>query len=307
VDKLGVGWADLHPLKRDLVMLGTSGYGDRGPHRGYVTWGPNIEALSGLATLSGFPHRPCTITQYAYPDVLSAWHGLVAVLAALRHRDATGEGQYVNVAQLEATIAAIGDVMLAPLLTGEVPARAGNRGATDGPHGCYPCRGDDRWCAIAVAGEDMWTRFCAAAERPDWRRDPRFADATGRRRHADALDAAVAAWTAPLEAETVMRRLQAAGVAAGVVHDVADLARDPHLAARRFFETIPHLTRGSVVATGVPLGLTATPVRSRLAGQAIGNDHAYVFGTVLGMTPEEIARAVESGAMEAAGGRGETV
>jgi crotonobetainyl-CoA:carnitine CoA-transferase CaiB-like acyl-CoA transferase len=299
VDKLGVGWADLHPVKKDLVMLGTSGYGDRGPHRGYVTWGPNIEALSGLATLSGFPDRDCTITQYAYPDVLSALHGLVAVLAALAHRDRTGEGQYVNVAQLEATIAAIGDVMLEPLRTGRVPPRTGNRSATDGPHGCYPCRGHDRWCAIAVGGDDAWARFCAAAERPEWRRDPRFADAAGRRAHADALDAAVATWTATLDAETVMRRLQAAGVAAGVVQDVADLARDPQLAARGFFETIPHRTRGTVVATGVPLGLTATPVRSRCAGQAIGDDDAYVFREILGMTPAEIAGAVESGAIEA--------
>ena len=92
VEKLGLGYEALRAAKPDLVMLGTSGYGDRGPHRGYVTWGPNIEALSGLATLSGFPDRACTITQYAYPDVLSALHGLVAVLAALAHRDRTGEG-----------------------------------------------------------------------------------------------------------------------------------------------------------------------------------------------------------------------
>ena len=125
VDKLGLGYAQLRTVKPDLVMLGTSGYGDRGPHRGYVTWGPNIEALSGLATLSGFAERACTITQYAYPDVLSALHGLVAVLAALEHRDRTGTGQYVNVAQLEATIAAFGDVMLEVLATGVVPDACG--------------------------------------------------------------------------------------------------------------------------------------------------------------------------------------
>jgi crotonobetainyl-CoA:carnitine CoA-transferase CaiB-like acyl-CoA transferase len=298
VDKLGVGWPDLRRVKPDLVMLGTSGYGDRGPHRRYVTWGPNIEALSALGTLSGFAERACTITQYAYPDVLSALHGLVAVLAALAHRDRTGEGQYVNVAQLEATIAALGDVLLETLVTERVPPRAGNRSRTDAPHGCYPCRGDDRWCAIAVESDDAWARFCAAVERSEWRDDPRFADAAGRRAHADALDALVASWTATQDAEAVMRRLQAVGVAAGVVQTVADLADDPQLAARGFFETIPHVTRGAVVASGIPLGLTATPPRSRIAGQAIGHDHAYVFRKVLGMGEEEIAAAIASGAIE---------
>ncbi len=301
VDKLGLGWDALRAVKADLVMLGTSGYGDRGPQRGYVTWGPNIEALSGLATLSGFPERACTITQYAYPDVLSALHGLVAVLAALAHRDRTGEGQYVNVAQLEATIAAIGDVMLDVTTAAPAPARLGNGSAAAAPHGCYPCRGDDRWCAIAVSDDAAWARFCAAIGRPGWCDDPRFVDGARRIANRDALDAHVAAWTSERDAAEVMRTLQAAGVAAGVVQTIADLAADPHLAARGVFETVRHATRGSVVATGVPLGLTATPVRTGLAGQAIGHDHAYVFGEILGMTTDEIVTLTAAGAIEPAG------
>jgi crotonobetainyl-CoA:carnitine CoA-transferase CaiB-like acyl-CoA transferase len=281
VEKLGLGYEALR-RKPDLVMLGTSGYGDSGPHRGYVTWGPNIEALSGLATLSGFPDRACTITQYAYPDVLSALHGLVAVLAALAHRDRTGEGQYVNVAQVEATIAAVADVMMEVLATGNDPGRRGNRSPAGAPHGCYRCCGADRWCAIAVTDEDMWVRFCGAVGRTEWRDDPRFRDRAGRLANVEALDALVESWTATHEATTVMQVLQDAGVAAGVVQDVPDLASDPQLAARGFFETVRHLTRGSVVATGVPLGLTETPERTGVAGQAIGQDHAYVFGEVLG-------------------------
>lgn len=301
VDKLGLGWDALRADKPDLVMLGTSGYGDRGPHRGYVTWGPNIEALSGLGTLSGFPERPCTITQYAYPDVLSALHGLVAVLAALAHRDRTGNGQYINVAQLEATIAAIGDVMLDVAPDTGAPLRAGNRSPTAAPHGCYPCRGDDRWCAIAVADDAAWDRFRAAIGRPAWTDDRRFADRALRVANADVLDPLVAAWTRERDAEDVMRTLQVAGVAAGVVQTVADLARDPQLAARRFFEIVPHVTRASVVATGVPLGLTETPTLTGLAGQAIGQDHAYVFGELLGLDAATVAELTAAGAIEPAG------
>ncbi len=301
VDKLGLGWERLRAVKPDLVMLGTSGYGDRGPHRGYVTWGPNVEALSGLASVSGFPERDCTITQYAYPDVLGALHGLVAVLAALQHRDRTGEGQYVNVAQLETTVAAFGDVMLEYLVTGREPARRGNRSAAGGPHGCYRCAGDDRFCAIAVAGDDEWRRFCEAVDQPTWRADPRFADREGRAANADVLDALVESWTSRHPAEEVMAILQRAGLAAGVVHTVADLVRDPQLVGRGFFETVRHVTRGEVVATGIPLGLTETPVRTGLAGQTIGHDHAYVFGEILGMSAAEIRAAVESGAIEPSG------
>ncbi len=301
VDKLGLGYEALRAVKPDLVMLGTSGYGDRGPHRGYVTWGPNIEALSGLATLSGFVERACTITQYAYPDVLSALHGLVAVLAALEHRDRTGVGQYVNVAQVEATIAAFGDVMLEVLATGTVPARPGNRAAAGAPHGCYRCRGEDRWCAIAVESEAAWGRFCAALGREEWRDDPRFADRARRQENADVLDALIERWTAEREAAVVMATLQHADVAAGVVQHVGDLARDPQLEARGFFERVRHVTRGTVVAAGVPLGLTETPQRTGLAGQAIGHDHAYVFGEILGMRTEEIARAIASGTIEPGG------
>jgi crotonobetainyl-CoA:carnitine CoA-transferase CaiB-like acyl-CoA transferase len=298
VDKLGLGYEALRRGKADLVMLGTSGYGNRGPQRGYVTWGPNIEALSGLATLSGFPHRDCTITQYAYPDVLSALHGLIAVLAALAHRDATGAGQYIDLAQLEATIAALGDVMTEHLATGREPRRQGNRSATAAPHGCYRCRGDDRFCAIAVATDEQWQALCRVAGHPAWATDVRFATCARRLANVDALDAAIEAWTAEQEAADVMTRLQAAGVPAGVVQNVADLAVDPQLAARGFFETLQHVTRGTVIATGIPLGLTATPARSGLAGQAVGQDDAYVFGELLGMSANEIHECVAAGAIE---------
>ena len=301
VDKLGLGWDDLRGAKPDLVMLASSGYGNVGPQRANVTWGPNIEALSGLATLSGFAHRPCTITQYAYPDVLSALHGLVAVLAALAHRDATGEGQYVDLAHLEATVAAFGDVMTEFDATGRVPARNGNRSPTAAPHGCYRCRGDDRWIAIAVDGDEQWRALCRVADGAAWTRDPRFATRAARLTAVDALDAAVESWTSTHDAAALMTRLQAAGVAAGVVQTVADLAVDPQLAARGFFETVVHATRGSVVATGIPLGLTATPARSGRAGQAVGEDDAYVLREVLAMNDAEIAAAVADGAIEAHG------
>jgi crotonobetainyl-CoA:carnitine CoA-transferase CaiB-like acyl-CoA transferase len=300
MEKLGLGYAALTAARPDVVMLSTSGYGDSGPCTRYVTWGPNIEALAGLATLSGFPGRDCTITQYAYPDVVSALHGLFAVLCALEHRRRSGEGQYVNLAQYEATVAVLGPALMEQMVNGHTPRPLGNRALHAAPHGCYRCRGDDAWCAITVESERAWHALCRMAGAPEWARDPRFATRDARLAHADELDRLLEAWTTRHPPYDVMRTLQAAGVAAGVVQNVEDLMRrDRQLAARGFFEEIVHLRKGTVTATGIPLGLTATPGRSGRSGAAVGEDNDYVFRELLGLSAEEIRRYVEAGAIEA--------
>lgn len=299
MDKLGLGYAALAAARPDVVMLSTSGYGDSGPCCRYVTWGPNIEALSALATLSGFPGRACTITQYAYPDVVSALHGLVAVLCALAHRRRTGAGQYVSLAQYEATVAVLGPQLMEQLVNGHAPPPLGNRALHAAPQGCYRCQGDDAWCAITVASERAWRGLCQVVGAPDWTADPRFATADARRAHADELDGLIEAWTRQRSPYDVMHALQAAGVAAGVAQTVEDLMRrDRQLAARSFFEEIAHLQKGTVVASGIPLGLTGTPGCSGRSGAAIGEDNDYVFGEILGLTAAEIREYVAAGAIE---------
>ncbi len=299
MEKLGLGYDAMATCRPDLVHLSTTGYGETGPCAKYVTWGPNIEALSGLSQLSGYPARHCTNTQYAYPDALGALHGLVAVMAALTHRDRSGEGQHVSLSQLEATIASLGVAMMEPLATGNVPERPGNRSRYMAPHGCYPCKGEDRWCAISVKGPDQWRAFCAVLGHEEWVDDPRFASCAQRLENAEPLDLLVAEWTRERSAHDVMRDLQASGVAAGVVVTVVDmLERDPHLAARSFFESIPHLVKKTVVATGIPVGLTRPPGRTTRAGAGIGYDNDRVFGELLGMSDEELRRSRESGAVE---------
>jgi len=299
MDKLGLGFEALRRERPDLIMLSTSGFGDTGPDHSFVTWGPNIEALSGLSRISGFPERECTITQYAYPDALSALHGLVAVMAALDHRERTGEGQYINLSQLEATVSAVGHVMMEPLATRCEPHKLANGSLNAAPHGCYPCRGSDRWCVIAVTDEAAWRAFCGALGQPAWSREPRFATLTGRLTHAADLDARVRAWTREREAEDVAEALQAVGVAADVVQNVADqFERDPQLAARDFFEKIPHRKLGTVVATGIPLGLTGTPGRTPWAGGAMGRDNERVFRELLGLSEQEFRTYTAAGAIE---------
>jgi crotonobetainyl-CoA:carnitine CoA-transferase CaiB-like acyl-CoA transferase len=301
MEKLGLGYEALRAEKSDLIYFSTSGYGDSGPDRSFVTWGPNIEALSGMSTLSGFSGRGCTVTQYAYPDGLSALHGLVAVMAALEHRARTGEGQAINLSQFESTVAAIGPDMMQALATGREPRKLANGSLLRAPHGCYRCRGDDRWCVLVVMNDAEWAAFCNAVGRPEWIADERFATVAARIANADALDAGIEAWTRERSPEDVMQRLQAVGIAAAVVQTVEDqYTADPQLAARGFFEEIEHRKKGSVVATGIPLGLTGTPGRTGRAGASIGEDNDAVFRELLGLTPDEFQGYVDAGAIEMA-------
>jgi crotonobetainyl-CoA:carnitine CoA-transferase CaiB-like acyl-CoA transferase len=301
MEKLGLGYEDLERIRPDLVYFSSSGYGDTGPCRRYVSWGSNIEAMSGLATLSGFPERACTLTQFAYPDAQSALHGLFAVLCALDHRSRTGEGQRITLSQLEATVCVLGPLLMQQLARGEEPPRLGNASLSAAPQGCYPCRGEDRWCAITVEGDAAWQRFCEVVERPEWKEDPRFASLTARLGHRAELDAAISQWTRTRDAYEVMHTLQRAGIAAGVAQTAEDEFRhDAQLKAREFIEEVEHLAKGHVLAPGIPLGLTGTPGRTGRAGAAMGQDNDYVFGELLGMSPDEIRSAVLVGAIEPA-------
>jgi crotonobetainyl-CoA:carnitine CoA-transferase CaiB-like acyl-CoA transferase len=220
-------------------------------------------------------------------------------MCALEHRRNTGHGQYINLSQYEATVAAVGHVVMEQLNEGREPRKMGNRSLRAAPHGCYRCRGDDRWCAIAVLGEPQWRRFCEVVGEPGWAEDPRFATLAARLEHADELDRCVEAWTSARDPYEVMARLQEAGIAAGVAQTAEDLfERDPQLAARGFFEEVEHHQKGKEIATGVPLGLTGTPGRTTRTGSALGHDNDYVFGELLGLSPQEMRDCIAAGVIE---------
>ncbi len=298
--KLGVGYETLAARNPRLVMLESNGYGESGPYARYVTWGPNIEALSGLCSFSGFPERECTISHFAYPDPLSALHGLVALMAGLRERAKSGRGQLIHMSQFETAVAAIGPLLLESSATGKEPPRLGNGERDRAPYGCFPCRGDDRWCVIGVEDERDWRRLCELLGQPAWVSDPRYETMASRVEHAAELETRIADWTRGQDDYAVMERCQREGIAAGVVQSAEDmLRRDPQLAARRFFEEIPHFKRRKVVASGIPLGLTATPGRTTHSGSSVGHDNEYVLREVAGLSEDDWTAGLRSGAIEA--------
>ena len=301
MENLGLGWEELHATNEKLIAISSSGFGDTGVHPSYVSWGPNIEAMSGMAWLGGFPEAEGAMTQYAYPDSLSALHGLFAVLCALDYREQTGQGQRISLSQLETTVAMIGPEMMDQMAHQQSPARMGNRSSYRAPQGCYPCAGEDQHCVVSVATQHEWAALCRVIGRPNWADDPRFASGATRQAEADSIDAAIGEWTFGLTPQSAVESLQAAGVPAGVVQNTEDqYLRDPHLAERGYFETIPHLKKGEVVAPGIPLGLQGTPGRTTRAGAAMGEDNESVFRELLNLSADEYNAYVEAGAIELA-------
>jgi crotonobetainyl-CoA:carnitine CoA-transferase CaiB-like acyl-CoA transferase len=301
LEKLGLGYETFATRNSRLVMLESSGYGESGPLSHYITWGPNIEALSGLSSISGFPDRKCTLSHFAYPDPLSALHGLVALMAGLAHRSRSGEGQAIRLSQFETTVAAIGSLLLEVSVTGQEPPRLGNRERDRAPYGCFPCSGEDRWCVVCVEDEADWDRLKVLMGEPEWAVQERFATMASRVAHVDELETLISRWTSEYRDDQIMANCQRAGLAAGVVQNAEDLLRhDPQLADRKFFEEIPHFKKGSVVASGIPLGLTGSPGHTRHAGSAVGQDNEYVFRVILDLSKSEVEHFIAVGAIEEA-------
>jgi benzylsuccinate CoA-transferase BbsF subunit len=297
---LGLDYDTLRALRPDIVCVRMTGFGLTGPARDHVSYGPTLQALTGYTLLMAEPGGGPAGFGYSYSDLAGGNLGALAVLAALWHRRRTGRGQLVDLAQLEAVASLVGPTLLARALDGCSSEPHGNASdeAPGAPHGVYPCAGEDRWIAIAVFTDDEWVRFGPAVGAPAWTRDPRFATREGRLRHAAELDALVATWTRGEQAEPAMERLQQAGIAAGRVANAEDLCMgDPQLADRGYFVEVPTPEGPKVRMDGPPFLLSETPARVQGPGPLLGEHTDEVLESVLGLTPEEIARLRDAGVL----------
>jgi benzylsuccinate CoA-transferase BbsF subunit len=293
-------YADLRQVKPDLVMISLSMEGRTGPHRDVLGFGTVLQASAGFAHLTGWPDRPPSIPGIAYTDWTTPFFGLVALLAALDYRRRTGRGQYIDVSNLEVGVNCLETAILDYTMNGRVQGRAGNEymvGDLPGtaPHGVYRCQGAQRWCAIAVRDDQEWRRFCAVLGNPAWTREPRFTTALGRVTHRQELNARVESWTAPQRAEDVMHRLQAAGIAAGVVQSAADLACDPQLMHRGQEVYLDHPEVGVQRYDAPAFHLSASPAQLRPV-PTLGQHNAYVFKGLLGLSDAEYDTLEQEGA-----------
>ncbi|MFC1862301.1 CaiB/BaiF CoA transferase family protein, partial [Chloroflexota bacterium] len=232
---------------------------------------------------------------YSYADHVAGLTAALALLGALEYRRKTGEGQHIDVSQVEAMSSLLGDAILEYGITGKSPEPAGNRSSEAAPYGVYRCQGNDRWCAIAIPGDEEWMGFCRALGNPPWTKDGKFSTLSGRLENVEELDRLVEEWAREHTAEEVMALLQAQGVAAGVVQDARDLANDPQLRARDFFIELDYPELGRTISDASPTKLTGTPAEYNRAAPVQGQDNDYVYGELLGMSKDEVADLKQQG------------
>lgn len=228
MDRWGLGYEDLRAVKSDIIVASMPVMGSEGPHSSWRAVGNGVIAMSGLNAHTGFPERPPVGLGTLHSDFTTPYFGALQIAAAIHQRNRTGEGQFIELAQYEATVHLLDTEPLEVLINGEEPARRGNRSPYYAPHGVFRCLGEDRWVAIAVRDENEWRSLCAVLALDELGARPKLLELQGRLAAADEIEAAISARTAELDDWTVADALQHAGVPASPVEDVGDLVgRDP--------------------------------------------------------------------------------
>lgn len=294
--KYALDYERLREVRPDLIMVSMPGYGRGGAHSDFVSFGGPLMAYTGMSLLWGYADSPPDArVKIAQPDYIAATTQVVAVTAALHHRARTGEGQYIEIAQVEATIASMELAYLDYFANGTVATPRGNRDPNAVPQGCYPCSGHEAWCVISCTTDAQWQALATLIAGETLASDASLATATARWQRHDELDERVAAWTREQTPYQVMRQLQAVGVPAGVMQTAEHLWHDIHLRARDYTVTMQHPELGRVEHPGMTVRMHSTPGQIQRPVGRLGEANEAVFRGLLGLTEEEFTHLVHAG------------
>jgi crotonobetainyl-CoA:carnitine CoA-transferase CaiB-like acyl-CoA transferase len=294
--KYGLDYDHLCEVRPDLIMLSLPGFGSFGPHRNFVSFGGPLMAYTGMSLLWGYPDSPPDArVKVAQPDYISSTTQAMAITAALHHRARTGQGQYIEIAQVETAVATLELAYLDYFANGVVAEPRGNRDPNAVPQGCYPCLGNEAWCVISCSTDSQWLALVALMEDESLANDPDLKTVEGRWARHDELDDRIRAWSQAWTPYQLMRELQAVGVPAGMVQTAEDLWRDPHLRARHYTVMMEHPDLGIVEHPGMTVKLHKTPGQIQRPVGRLGEANEAVFRGLLGLSPDEISRLAEAG------------
>jgi benzylsuccinate CoA-transferase BbsF subunit len=295
LERMGFGYPVLRERRPGLILLHLPGTHARGPWSSRATLGNLVMAASGRSRLMGFPGQRPRGMGVAFPDFTSPYLLAITVMAALRERAQTGEGQELDLSQLSATISLLGAEWMHYRDSGRQPPVSENRDSDYCPHGVYPTQGDDEWIAIAVEGDAEFARFAALLGCPDLARDERFATHTARKRNEDALHREVRAWTLEGERFALAERLQAAGIAAAAAENLADtMERDPQLRHHDQRVRSPAAPEAEIPIDAEAIRFRGVPHPLRRA-PLLGEHNEPVLRDLLGLSEEEYARLIVDG------------
>ena len=296
MEKWGLGYDAIKAKNPGVIMFSASMLGRGGPFDSQPGFGPVLTALAGHTHFTGWPDRTPTSPYGAYTDFLIPHVALAGIVAALDHRAKTGEGQHLDLSQLEASLYFVGMPMMDYAANGRLTTRDGNRDPAMAPHAAYRCAGDDAWCTIACADEGQWRALCATMGRPALADDARFATLAARKANEAALDAEVERWTAAQTPDEVMRACAAAGVPSGAVLSPEGLFSDPQLAHRGQFVYLEQVEMGRYASDGNAFVLPDAEPSYR-PSPLLGEHTEEVCREVLGMSEPEFLKLRDDGAL----------
>jgi benzylsuccinate CoA-transferase BbsF subunit len=294
LERWGFGYEAMKAIKPDIIYVSNCGFGHVGPYKAFKTWGPIVQAVSGLTFSSGLPDQPPAGWGYSYMDHTGGYYMAMAIMLALLHRRKTGEGQWVDLACTEAAVTLNGPALLDWTVNGRPSRRPGqphsNRSTSPAmaPHGIYPCLGDDDWVAIACTSDADWARLAALIGEA-WTAEPAYASLTDRLAHQDALDERLGAWTAERRKFDIQRLLRDAGIPCSAVQKPQErVDQDPD--TTDLWPMTTHSEMGEVRVDGIPARFSATPWRIERGAPCLGEHNEEVFGRLLGIPPDEVAQ-----------------
>lgn len=297
INRIGLNYEVIKKIKPDIIMLSSCMMGQTGPRALARGWGAPLSALTGFFNITGWPDRePPELG--AYTDFIAPYFSLLALVAALDYRRRTGKGQYIDVSQFECGVHFLAPLVMQYATNRKIAGPMGNRSLTSAPHGAYRCRGNDRWCTLAVSMPEEWQNFVKTIGAPAWTKERRFTTFEGRKENEDELDKLVELWTITQSDEEVMAKMQGNLVPAGIVQTVADIMhRDPQLKYRGFFSEPDHPLVGKYHAARNAFILSKAPAEVRRV-PLLGEHNEYIFKEVIGLSDGEIANLVSEGVVE---------
>jgi crotonobetainyl-CoA:carnitine CoA-transferase CaiB-like acyl-CoA transferase len=288
MDGFGLDWAAVAAANPRAIMVRMPGFGLSGPWRDRTGFAQTMEQVSGMAWMTGLTDGPPLIPRGAC-DPMAGMHAVIALLVALDERERTGRGALVEMTMVEAALNAAAEQVIERSAYGTLLHRDGNRGPVAAPQGVYRCRGDEQWLALAVATDAQWRGLLAALSDPEWAADPTLAGVAGRRSAHDRLDEELARWCSRHDRDELVELLAKHGVPAAPVLAPRDIAANPHMRARGFFETVDHPVVGTHDLPGLPFRLSERGTGwLRSPPPTLGQHNDEVLGGVLGLSDDEI-------------------
>jgi len=295
MEKMGLGYERLRELKQDIILVSISGFGQTGPLSKRALFDAIAQASSGLMSITGDEHGSPTLTGTYIADYVTGYQAAIGTFAALMHKMRTGEGQLVDVASLDSMFATLGTRLISWLMLGMDMPRSGSRDLLTAPVNVYECADGDTY--IQAGTNSLFPKLCRAIGREDLLGNDEYATVPGRMANAGVLEKAVADWARELTCEQVAAVLEQAGIPFAKVATVPEVAASPQIAARDMVVAAEHPALGTLRLPGNPVKMDKSPPTIRKSPPLAGEDNDHVYGTILGMTAEQVRELREDRAI----------